>query len=178
MFRVNKMKVFEPKNPEYALADAITSEIVEIISPKILWWSLDRTATQATRDELDEVYGEKSSDDSKYVYTGPKEVFCYVEFNPILWELSRLGVEQLEMINIFTNIGDFINRNGSHPKPGDLLRISYTRSETDFRNIFYEVSVVFPIDLIDFHHMNWQMYVEQTDLNTVEQRIKDFASYL
>jgi len=178
MFRPKNVKVFEPINPEYSLADAITAEIVEGISPKILWWSFDKTATVASQDELDKILGEKGSGDAKYTYTGPKEVFCFFEFNPIIWELSRLGVEQIEEISIYTNVADFLNRNNAHPKPGDLFRISYVKDETTYRNIFYTVSVVVPVDMFNFKHLNWRIYAEQQDLDAVAQYIKNYVDYL
>lgn len=179
MFRPQKPLAFEPINPEYALASSLTSEMIEATSPYILWWSFLRTETSANKDELDNVYGEASSKTGIHNFAlKPIRVYLHLEINPIIQELTRLGVEQIESITIYTNIDDFLNLNSSPPKAGDIFRLSYIEKEQKYRNIFYNVSVVVPVDPFNFRHLNYQIYAEQTNLNDVPDHIKNFMNLL
>lgn len=179
MFRPQNVKTFEPKNPEYLLADSLTAEMIEATSPYVLWWSFGRIETEAKQDEMDHIYGEASSQDGKFVYSAkPNKVHLRTEMNPILKELTRLGVEQIESITIYCNIAQFIYENNSNPKSGDVFRISYIESEQKFRNMYYTVSVVVPVDLFDFKYLNWQLYCEQQPMDQIPDYIKNYVSLL
>jgi len=179
MFRPQKVKTFEPKNPEYLIADSLTAEMIEATSPLILWWSFAQADTISKQDELDHIYGEASTQDGKFVFTlKPSIVHLRTEFNPILKELTRLGVEQIESLTVYANISEFIEENGSNPKSGDVFRLSYIEKEQKFRNIYYTVSVVVPVDLFNLKYLNWQIYCEQTPLDSVPQYIQDYKTLL
>lgn len=178
MFRPKEVLLFDPKNPELSVADVMTSDYIRAMSPKILYWHFDRTTNRAAQDDLDSVYGEKSSGEAKDVFIGPKRVYMFIEFNPIIIELTRLGVEQIEEITCFTNIADFLDITGTLPKPGDLFRISYIQEEDKYRNRFYTVGSVSPRDLFNGKHLNYVLFSELTPLDHVPQNIKNFMDLL
>lgn len=178
MYRPINCKVMEPKNPEYALASSLSADFIENQSPLMYWWSFDRTKTTATQDELDQIYGEKSSGDRKFTFKKPNRVYAFMEINPILIELSRLGIEQIEEITLVINVDDFLNRNFEDPKSGDVFRISYIVGEQKYRNIFYTVGSVVPFDIFNMKYLNWHIYAEQTPMNEVPDSIKNFMDYL
>ena len=179
MFRPQKVKTFDPLSPEYALVDSLTSEMIDAITPYVLWWSLLRNDTQQKRDELDTIYGEASSKDGKHVFvTTPTKVSLRLEINPVIKELTRLGIEQIHAIDIYCNIADFLNKNNIPPQPGDVFRISYINEQGQdiFRNIFYTASVIVPVDLFNLRYINWQIYAEQTPMDVVPDYIKNFQT--
>ncbi len=176
--RPNNIKVFEPKNPEYALCSSLTSEFIEAQSPYTIWWSVDSTKSEASQDELDKIYGEKSSGDRLIKFKKPNRIYLSLEINPIMVELTRLGVEQIEEITAVINIDDFRNRNFEDPKPGDVFRISYVVSEQQYRNVFYTVSTLVPFDIFNTKYINWHLYAEQTPMNEVPDSIKNYMELL
>lgn len=178
MFRPNSPRVFEPRSPEYALASSIDSDFINAASPHITYWSMDRAATQASRDELDGIYGEKSSGDLKHTFLAPNRVYMYLELNPILIELTRLGIEQIEEITCVANVDDFLNKNHVDPRPGDIFRVSYVITDQQYRNVFYTVSSVVPFDMFNMKYINWHIYSEQTPMAEVPQVIKNYIDYL
>lgn len=178
MFRPTGAKTFEPKNPEYALASSIDGDLIEAISPLIVYWSFDRDATGASRDELDQVYGEKSSGDALHYFKDPNRVYMFVEINPIIIELTRLGIEQIEEITAVVNVDNFIKHNNIAPRPGDVFRVSYVVDAQNYRNVFYTVSSVVPFDVFNMKYLNWHLYAEQTPMQEVDQKIKDYIGYL
>ena len=99
MYRPQKVKTYDPTNPEYGLVDMMVSEAFEAVSPEIYYWSLDTVTTKTSMDALDKVYGEKSST-SKITYKEPKLVHARIDFNPILKELSKLGTVTKEEVEI------------------------------------------------------------------------------
>jgi hypothetical protein len=178
MYRPNSAKVFEPRNPEYALASSIDGDFINASSPLVWWWSVDRTATVASQDELDHIYGEKSSGTALHTFKDPNRVYLFLEINPILIELTRLGIEQIEEVTTIANVDDFLNRNHASPVSGDIFRVSYVVTDQEYRNVFYTVSSVVPFDIFNMKYLNWHIYAEQTPMAEVPQSIKDFIGYL
>ncbi len=176
--RPNTVKVFEPKNPEYALCSSLTSEFIEAQSPLCMWWSLNRATTNASQDELDQVYGERGSGDRKFKFKKPNRIYLYLEINPIMIELTRLGIEQIEEITGVINVDDFLQRNFCDPQPGDIFRISYIISEQKYRNVFYTLSSLVPFDMFNMQYINWHLYAEQTPMQEVPDEITSFIDYL
>jgi len=176
--RVNKPKVFEPLSPEYALASLTDSEFIEASSPYVLWWSVDRTATKSSQDELDDVYGEKGSGDRKVIFKNPNRVYIMYELNPILIEMTRLGIQQIEEITLLINMDKFLEDNFINPQSGDVFRISYRMSEQKYRNVFYEVSSVVPVDLFNFQYLNWHLFASQTTKDYLTDTMKNFMDLL
>jgi len=178
MFRPTSAKVFEPRSPEYALASSVDGDFIEAVSPLIMYWSLDRATTVASQDELDHVYGEKSSGDALHTFLEPNRVYLLIEINPILIELTRLGIEQIEEITAVANVDNFIKCNHVQPQSGDVFRVSYVVNDQEYRNVFYTVSSVVPFDVFNMKYLNWHMYAEQTPMAEVPQVIKDYIGYL
>jgi len=173
MFRPKRIKVFEPTNPEYSLIDSMTSEVFENYSPEIAWWSLNRTETEANRDELSEVYGE--SKPSSKMFDGPFPVAGAFEINPIIQELTRLGLEQIEEVDFYCNIAAMQEyTEGRDPKGGDVFRVTWLETNSERRFVFYNVSNVTPVDIYNYRHINWLVNAEQTTLHDVPDEIKEF----
>jgi hypothetical protein len=176
MFRPSDVKTFSPYNPEYLLASSMDAEMIEYSSPKILWWSFDKTETIADMDELDKIYGESHL--GQDIFKAPKQVNAALEINPIMMELTRLGVEQIEEIILFANQDDFLLQNEENPKSGDILRVSYIVNEDKYRNVFYVVGSVIPVDLFNLKYLNWRILGQQTNMSQASQAIRDYMNQL
>ena len=102
MYRADpKHKVYDPTNStEYDLASSIVSEAIRYSSPKIIYWQLNKEGTLRDVSETEDVYNERTG---MKIFGEAKEIFGYVDVNPILAEISRLGIEQLEELNIDYN---------------------------------------------------------------------------
>ena len=177
MFRTTENKMFDSRSPEYALVDSMAQEKFTNYSPEVYWWSFirDKEPNAPYRDELDQIYGEKSSTGSER-YLGPYEVKLVVELNPILAELTRLGLQQIEEIEIYCNIAAMSQYlKGLVPKAGDILRVSYIVTEFERRFVFYKVSNITPVDPFNYKFINWHISAEQTTLHEAPESIKDFA---
>ena len=172
MFRPKKIKVFDSQNPEYALVDAINSEIFENYSPEISYWSFNAAATEVNMDELDAIYGEVSRQNVKQ-YFGPYDPKGTLEINPIIQELTRLGLQQIEEVDLYCNIAamhDYLD--GKDPIAGDIFRITWLETDIERRYIFYSVANVTPVDIYNFRYTNWLINAEQTPLHNVPDEIK------
>lgn len=179
MYRPQKVKTYDPTNPEYGLIDMMTSEAFEAVSPEIYYWVMDTETTKASMDALDKVYGEKSST-TKITYKEPRLIHARIDFNPILKELSKLGTTTKEEVEIFVNIATVLEQlNDNTPKSGDILRVSYIGSNpysADNKSVtFYTVSQVTPVDLYNNRYTNLQISAEQTTMNEVPDKIKKFT---
>jgi coenzyme F420-reducing hydrogenase gamma subunit len=177
-YRSQSIKMYDPKNPEYSLVDAMTSERFTLYSPEVYWWSFirDNEDGAAIRDELDRVYGEKSSTE-KMAYLGPYEVKAAIELNPIVAEFTRLGLQQIEEVEAYVNIAAFdYYLKGRPPKPGDIFRVSWIVTETERRYVFYKVANVTPVDPYNFRYINFHLHAEQTTLHEAPDNIKQFAT--
>lgn len=177
--RSDKIRVFDPDNPEYALASSMSSEFIEAISPLTLWWSVDRIATEAVRDDLDKIYSEKSSGTRKMIFKPPNRVYLSHEQNPVLVELSRLGIETLQELTLVVNIDAFmVDNKGIEPGMGDYCRISNLQSPEKYLNWVYQISTVVPFDWFNSRYMSYHIYCEQTPLNDAPDAIKNYIDML
>lgn len=176
MFRPKKNQVFEPLNPEYSLIDAMTEEVFVNYSPELAYWSLNEPTTEASRDELDKLYGEKSSDTGKITYDGPFQVYGTLQINPIIQELTKVGLQQIEEIDFYVNIAamaEYIE--GRYPKYGDVLRVTYIETDNSRRYVFYNIANVTPVDLYNFRHINYLLNGEQTMMADVPEEIRNYS---
>ena len=71
-----KLNLYEAENPEYMLLNSFNDEYTEIVSPRILYWKLNRDASKQNQDKLDELYGEATQTN---VYEDPIEVYFLIE---------------------------------------------------------------------------------------------------
>ena len=168
MYRPQRFKFFDEENPEYALIDSLTEEMFVVISPKILWWTFKDEETKAAMSELELLYGETMSSKK---FLGPIEVFGHLETDPVITELQRMGIEQIESIKLSVNRNTFANLIGFEPKAGDIFLVKYPK---DNRQTFYTVSTVDPSDLYNMRYTNYIINAEQTNMNDVDQEIIDY----
>jgi len=174
MWRPNgKINIFDPTNPEYTLVDAMTAEKFENYSWEIVYWSFNIETTAPTLDALDQTYGEASDVQNKY--DGPFEAYGTIEVNPILQELTKLGHQQIEEINFYCNISAMDNYlQGRIPKQGDIIRVSWIKTDSTRRFVFYGIGNVTPVDPYNARYTNWLMHCEQTNMNEIPEEIKNF----
>jgi len=183
---VSNVKIFEPKNPELSTVASMTAELFEYVSPKLLIWIFDKEYNDKNVDEIDKLYGEKSSINTqngltKAKFDGPFEFFARFEANEIIALLTRGTDEQKEDIELFVNILDFTERlHGLVPDSGDIIRLTYIdvlnkdTGQREFRHVFYEISEVLPIDLYNYHYVNFHIHCSQTNMNNVPDSIKNY----
>jgi len=176
MYRPIAAKIYEPDNTEHELVDAMTSELFEKFSHEIKWWNINRTASQANLDNLDQLYGEEGDD--KLIFTGPYNVYGRIEVNPILKELSRLGHLEIREIDFYVNIAAMYNYLEEYtPHEGDIFRITYLGldPQIDRKFFFYVVSNIIEVDMYNTRYVNYQIAAEQTILNNVPDIIKNYS---
>lgn len=172
MFRPTAYKLYDEESPDYGLAQSMMEEAMQFVSPKILWWRYDHITSESKASAMDKLYGENSKGDK---FLNPIEVFGWVENNPILQELTRLGLEENEEINLFCDTTDLTSRLGREPQSGDILRISYIKHGQPDRHVFYKVANnPNPRHLFDFRYMNYQINAEKTDMGNVPALVKNY----
>lgn len=171
MFRPSTNKIYDPENPEYELASMYAQEAFNTVSPKILYWKLNKQLTDQSRDDVDELYGESSQ---KAAYNKPIQVFGHIEINPIIQELNRLGLEQKDEVIFLANIIDIHSRLESIPKEGDIFRVSYIIPNSPDMNKFYVINRVIPdtATMYNFAFINYLIYGENTALENVPEEVK------
>lgn len=170
--RPRTLKLFEPKNPEYMLASSIIQEAMEIASPHILWFAKDNAKTDSLLTELDTTYGEEAS--SKKFFKPPVQLHGFLDVNPMIIELSKLGFNNLREINLIMNTMDILEKLGDMVKEGDVFRITFLRPGTTDENIFYSVATVLPADEFNHMYLNLMIGAEQTDLADVHEEVKSY----
>lgn len=170
--RSKTLKLFDPKNPEYMLAASVIQEQMEIASPHILWFTKNQELTDSKLTEIDMAYGEESS--SKKFFKPPVQVHGFLDVNPMIIELSKLGYNNLREINLIMNQMDLMEKLGDLPKEGDVFRITFLRPGTTDENIFYSVATVLPTDQFNHMYLNLMIGAEQTDLADVHEEVKSY----
>lgn len=172
MWRPKHLKVFEPHQPEYSLIDAMTQEVFENYSSEVYYWIFNRVATAEHQDELDVAYGEASRGTAE-VYSGPFKVAAALQINPIIQELTKLGAQQIQEVDIYCNIAamqDYLE--GETPKIGDIMRVTWIESDNSRRYVFYHIANVTPVDIYNYRYTNWWINAEQTLLSNVPDIIR------
>jgi hypothetical protein len=183
MYRPQKLRMYEPTSPEYSLADTMLQERITAYSPEVYYWSFVRDDESIApdfgskeRDELDIVYGEKSSANGKMAYLGPYEVKLALELDPIMAEMTRLGWQQIESVNAFGSVAAMDHYLKQRlPKSGDIFRVSWILTETERRFVFYKISNVTPVDPFNFRYLTWAIHAEQTTLHDAPDNIKQYS---
>jgi hypothetical protein len=179
--------IYDPNNPEHDLIDVITEEIHQLESPEVYYWSVIKQETAISEeipgaggylDELDKVYGEKSSGDGVLMFREGKRMYGKLETNPIIQELARMGLSQIEQIDFYVNIALSKEILGEAPKPGDIFSktalIRNEAGELKKERTFYEVGAVNPVDIYNYQFINYQIEAEQTSLDQIPDSIKKF----
>lgn len=171
-----KFKIYDPTiSTEYDLANSFSAEAMKFVSPKIIYWRLDKDATDADQSDDEDIYNEKIGET---IFKDPLEIFGYIEVNPIIQEITRLGIEQLEELNIFVNLQEVVKILGEKPKGGDIMRISYFREQTQDKNTFYKVGTSFEADLYNFQYMHYVINAEQTNMSDVPKHICEYEKFV
>ena len=182
--------MFEPTNPEHSLVDALTEEIHKFEGPELVYWvhktpqEIDAATEDATPggdsylDDLDEVYGEKSSGDAKLEFFEPIMVYGKVDVEPIIQELMRLGLIETEQLDLYVNIAHAHEKLERPPNGGDVFRITFLIRDVDGelkeKLVYYKVSNCHPVDLYNYQYVNYQINGEQTNMMDVPDEIKNY----
>lgn len=189
MYRPLTPNMFEPNNPEHSLVDAMTEEVHMLESPEIFYWKIKKeeeieaepeynNVDDPYLDDLDTVYGEKSSGDGKYLFHDPVRVYGKIDIEPILNELSRLGLTTINQIDFYLNIAHCHDRLGRPPAGGDTFRVTYLIRDNngDLKNkyIYYVVSNTNEVDLYNYQYINYQIWAEQTNMMNVPDEVKQY----
>lgn len=168
--RPHKLNLYEPKNPEYMLLNSLNEEYTEIVSPRILYWKFDLDNSKSTLDKLDDLYSE-STQTNKYI--GPYEVFMMIERSPIMNELSRLGQNTIEEINIIVPTLQINEKLGRLPIPGDIFRVSMIDEQLQREKFtFYEIANITDNDPNNHMWMTLMIFAKQTDLSNISIELK------
>jgi hypothetical protein len=170
--RPKDLTVFDSESPEYSLANSIIQETMKIVTPDLLWFSFRAQDTEMTRDELDKLYQESQLK----LYKQPRQIDGMFEISPIIRELAKLGISDIEQISLVLNYADCVAKLGEEPKSGDIFRMSYVNLGRPYKNTFYTVSTVLPTDLYNFMYMNLLVSAEQTAMAEVPEEIKTFLN--
>lgn len=171
--RPSELKLFDSMSPEYELANSFVQESIEIVSPPILYFCTNLPATKETLDNVDIVYGETKN---KITFLPPKKIVANPQLNPILEELTSLGLAQLEELNLVVSIPYIIQALGQEPKGGDVFRISYMENGRPFRDVFYMVNNAIPVNLFNFQYLNYTINAQQTQMTDVPSTVKNYLN--
>jgi hypothetical protein len=63
---------------------------------------------------------------------------------------------------------------GRVPKAGDVIRVSWIKTDSTRRFVFYGISNVTPVDPYNARYTNWLIHCEQTNMNEIPNEIKNF----
>lgn len=177
-YKAKKAKIYNPDSVEYSTLDAIISEQYVAFSYDLYLFSFNLEATKENMDSMDDIYGENEMDDEdesfENKYAGPMRFHALTEKNPILMELSRLGLEQVEELDIYANISDFTNKTRVAPKEGDYILISYLKKKVK-ENKFYKIGNVVPADEFNGRFMNYHIFSEQTASAELPDEIQEYS---
>lgn len=162
---------------EHITREMMNREWVEYVSPKIEWWCIDFVNTKKDANELQNLYGE--TDNAEYANVGknpaePIEVFALVEKSPVVEELTRLGIADLQEVMFTCSRADIELKLGQPPKAGDLFRISQFRLDRKHDSVFYKVASVLPCDFDLHRYLNYLINGEQTAMEEAPKYIRDW----
>jgi hypothetical protein len=171
--RPSNKNLYEPKNPEYELANSFINELHEIVTPNILYFATDMAATMPTMDNVDLVYGETKQ---KIKFFPPKKIDAFVEANPILEELTQMGLAQIEELNVIVSIDNFLTNIAQEPKGGDVFKISHMEQGKPQRDVWYTVTNALPINLFNWQYLNYIIHSQQTRMADVPADVKFYLN--
>lgn len=171
--RADDKSLYEPLNPEYEMAASFINELNKIVTPNILYFATNMEATMPTLDNTDIVYGETKQ---KIKFFPPKKIEGYVETNPILEELTQMGLAQIEELNIIVSIDKFLSDINQPPKAGDILKISHLEQGKPPRDVWYTVTNALPINLFNWQYLNYIIHSQQTRMADVPADVKFYLN--
>ena len=169
------LDLYDPLNSEHDLVDQTSSDHVKINSPYILYWKIDQETTKSNNDDLSNLYGE--TDMATFLnISNPVRVYAYIEYSPIITELTKLGLTQVKEINFIANITDITEKLGRDPQPGDVFRVSGITIDGVKDNTFYTVVSISSIDLHLFRYLHYLINAETTNMSNVPSEIRNFIN--
>lgn len=166
------LDIWDPLNYEHWLSDQESIDHIKINSPYILYWKIDQEGTEMHNDELSNLYQE--SDQLVFYNRKPIRVYMYAEISPVIQELSRIGISELNEINLITNITDIEEKLGRSPISGDLLSIYFFEKEKKFSKRFYTIVSSSSSDLHLYRYLHYVVNCEQTNLSNIPKHIYDY----
>lgn len=167
-----ELNIFDSQNYEHALVDQESFDHIKIMSPFVLYWSLDHNETRKLNDEISNLYQE--SDLLKFYSSDPVRVYMYTEHSPVISELNRLGLTTMRETNFLANKTDMHMRLGRAPLGGDLFRVSYTNTEGKMHQQFYTVVSANEADLHLYRYLHYVVNSEQTNLSNIPKEILEY----
>jgi len=171
--RPTSRNIYDPLNPEYELANSFINEVNQIASPNILYWATNMETTMPTLDNADLAYGETKQ---KIKFFPPKKIKAFVETNPILEELTQMGLAQIEELNVVVGIDDFLVQIHQPPKAGDVFKISHLEQGKPPRELWYTVTNALPINLFNWQYLNYIIHSQQTRMTDVPTEVKFYLN--
>jgi len=166
------LDIWDPLNYEHWLVDQESIDHIKINSPYILYWKVDHDETERHNDELSNLYQE--SDQLVFYNKEPIRVYMYAEISPIIQELSRIGISELNEINLITNITDINEKLGRSPASGDLISIYFFQKDKKASQRFYTVVSASLSDLHLYRYLHLILNCEQTNLANIPKHIYDY----
>ena len=88
-----------------------------------------------------------------------------------------MPTKQIEEVELYFGIAAMdLYLKGKKPQSGDVLRISYIINETERKYTFYDVSNITPVDIFNFHYLNWHVHAQQTQMHDIPDVIKLYGA--
>lgn len=171
--RPTSIRVYDPESPEILTFNSIDQEFIKHKSPLILYWKYNYAQTKLNTDELGKLYGE--AEESSYDIE-PITIYAIAEKSPILQELSRYGLTQIEEINFICNIVDIKERLGRDPEAEDLIRLSYLNKDQKHTHVFYKIASAVPVDDVLDYHVNYLINAEQVAMENTPDHVRQWLT--
>ena len=166
------LDMYDPQNYEHAIADQTSFDHIKIMSPFILYWSIDQKNTKNLNDDISNLYQE--SDLLQFLKKEPTRVYMYTEHSPVISELNRLGLATMRETNFISNKSDMHMRLGRAPVSGDLFRVSYFNTEGKSTPQFYTVVSTSEADLHLYRYLHYIINSEQTNMFNIPKEILEY----
>ena len=104
----------------------------------------------------------------------PIRVFMYAEISPIIQELSRIGISELNEINLITNLTDINEKLGRSPSSGDLISIYFFKKDKKVSQRFYTIVSASGSDLHLYRYIHLILNCEQTNMANIPSHIYNY----
>jgi len=166
------LDVWDPLNYEHWLVDQQSIDHIKINSPYILYWKIDQESTEMHNDELSNLYRE--SDQLVFYNKKPIRVYMHAEISPVVQELSRIGISELNDINLITNKTDIVEKLGRFPINGDLISIYFFEKDKKASQRFYTLVSISSADLHLYRYLHFIMNCEQTNLANIPSHVYNY----
>jgi hypothetical protein len=174
---VKQFKMFDRNTPDYGMFNVWDSELIGIASPPIFVYEFDLTGSlKGKLSPLDPVYGEIDMMDESGLMAAYRTGFdgtfdpgtvqageqfkmpirtdAYYQESTWTQDLSRLGINEPEELNMTLNYHKMLSDLGRQIKIGDVVRT--------FRNKIYRVMDAYIADeTVGWNYIHWHMIVKK-----------------